>query len=578
MPRGRPTTPIWAQSAGWCGQDGQLAAADIALHWVEPVVSPRLVGSTAERHSVLAAAAASSGLHSLAEGAPPFAVPAEAVTSTADEAPQAVPEASSPGLAGAPLRRGGRDSPRDGAFGRGRGRGSGGYGGRGLQAMAQEEEEEAEVRLLEEARALLPGGASDAANLSLYSGGTGLDSASPKGDGSLIIAFMWQGHLLTAPRRRMDSEQALWAHDWLAAHLLPGALQPGWTYLFEAVYRDNTHVISYPFEGLVLLSAMGPNGRELPAAERQQLAHSLGVLAAPWMAGPAEELRARLGCGTALPPGAVGQRVPSFEGWVVEAGGERCKLVQAAFKRAGTAALNLHPLLVWDAVRCGGASRADLASGLPAHMQRELDALQQRYNFVAGQLAAAAEQLLGREESSSSLEQLSSQLASLSLDDAAASDESAWLDDGPVMQHARHPTASPCTAAAGATDASAADAVELRGSPAFLQALHYALDAGSTDAGPMFLEHDRLIAPGSAPLLRGLLLACIPPGVDGSLPGYTPSSAFVQTHAKGWVRSGPQGPRGAFLAARAAGEAAAGASPICEVTWLVLPRLAQLWV
>lgn len=59
-------------------------------------------------------------------------------------------------------------------------------------------------------------------------------------------------------------------------------MRPGWTYLLEAVYSDNTLVISYAFEGLVLLTAVAPDGCELRGvAERQQLAAQLGVVAVP---------------------------------------------------------------------------------------------------------------------------------------------------------------------------------------------------------------------------------------------------------------------------------------------------------
>jgi hypothetical protein len=41
--------------------------------------------------------------------------------------------------------------------------------------------------------------------------------------------------------------QALWARDWLRSHATVAAMQPGWTYMFEAVYPHNTHVVHYPF-------------------------------------------------------------------------------------------------------------------------------------------------------------------------------------------------------------------------------------------------------------------------------------------------------------------------------------------
>ena len=57
--------------------------------------------------------------------------------------------------------------------------------------------------------------------------------------------------------------QALWAQAWLERTLPPGAMQPGWTYVFEAAWRGAMRVLAYPFEGLVLLGAVDPTGREL---------------------------------------------------------------------------------------------------------------------------------------------------------------------------------------------------------------------------------------------------------------------------------------------------------------------------
>ena len=119
---------------------------------------------------------------------------------------------------------------------------------------------------------------------------------------------------------------------------------------------------------------------------------------------------------------------PTFEGWVLEApSGERHKLVQTAFKRAGAAAQQLlHPLVLWDAVRCGGASRQQLAAGLPGHMQRELqselDALEHQFCSVVRQLAKALT-LRGKKQGrgqGESEQQLESLLASLDLEDSSA--------------------------------------------------------------------------------------------------------------------------------------------------------------
>jgi len=224
--------------------------------------------------------------------------------------------------------------------------------------------------------------------------------------------------------------QAIWAHTWLQEHVAADALQPGWTYLFEAIYRSNTHVIQYPFEGLVLLGAVDPEGSELPsAAARQQLAQQLGVLAVPSIDGTLPELTYRLAQGSSaaaaprtdssrteltleevlvpLKPGSSTRPQPGsggsssntqrlapamFEGWVVQdlSSGQRYKMVQGAFKLTGDAAsTRLHPLAVWDAVYCE-RSRAELMQGLPEHNQVELDAilaaLEQQFRVVQQRL------------------------------------------------------------------------------------------------------------------------------------------------------------------------------------------------
>lgn len=199
-------------------------------------------------------------------------------------------------------------------------------------------------------------------------------------------------------------------------------MTPGWTYLMEAVYPANTHVIFYPFQGLVLLGAVSPEGEEMqPGPELNQLAAQLGVMAVPAIRGLFAELEERLSVGTtthlmaqqasskklsmsmlgetdvALMPldptysmadwgdsdteaGSVmdARTLPpaSHEGWVVaDAGGVRHKLVQHAYKCSSAAAHALHPMLVWDAVRRRGASYGHLAASLPQHCRQELDAI-----------------------------------------------------------------------------------------------------------------------------------------------------------------------------------------------------------
>ncbi|KAJ9532820.1 hypothetical protein QJQ45_010939 [Haematococcus lacustris] len=250
--------------------------------------------------------------------------------------------------------------------------------------------------------------------------------AAVKVDGSLIIGFLWQGQVHACTRRRMTSEQAVWAQGQLRANpAFVAHAQPGWTYLFEAVYAANTHVISYPFQGLVLLDAICPEGLGLASgAAKHALAARLGTLAAPELQlQQAEELGSWLQADRAsssstssfavlLSP-STPRPTPSqplaSDGWVVTLGssGQRSKLVHANFKHAHYEAQLLHPLSVWDRVRQGASRDQLLSFCLPNHLRAEAEAVlaalhrsfdEVRLQHMAKQQAVAAKQHGGREE------------------------------------------------------------------------------------------------------------------------------------------------------------------------------------
>ena len=62
----------------------------------------------------------------------------------------------------------------------------------------------------------------------------------------------------------MDSEQAIWAKQWIQSECDLSVFEKGWTYIFEIIYADNIVVIDYPFEGLVLLAVTNADGVEIP--------------------------------------------------------------------------------------------------------------------------------------------------------------------------------------------------------------------------------------------------------------------------------------------------------------------------
>ncbi|KXZ47387.1 hypothetical protein GPECTOR_35g825 [Gonium pectorale] len=465
-------------------------------------------------------------------------------------------------------------------------------------------------------------------------GGRGADRRSPahasvKVDGSCVVAFVWGGRLRTATRRRFDSEQALWAAERLAANANASAFQPGWTYVMEAVYGRNRVVVPYTFEGLVLLAAVDPGGAELPLPALPALAEALGVtMAVPYISGGPVELVSGLpgfrpmdkgadaldaqdkeaavdrtfcdGSAAAVPPPAA------FEGWVLSTpDGVRQKLVQLPYKRTSLVGKMLHPLTVWDRVRCGGASPASLSLGLPHHFRSELAAQLAAMEGRYGAARAEVLRLLRRAAEEGSMEALRR---------AAGAQPELWpiapavadAPGGAVISGLRAGApAAPASGAVAAEPAGGAIALSVGagrgaaavggGEPAleellatlslrepaglgaaingagygsdwltcaaFRRALCYAavcLEDNNTDsamleqlAPSMYMAgREEAVSGGSgsskrstvrAPRLRGLLLDCARPGDDGRLPGYAPSPAFAQTWAKGWGQGPPVG-------------------------------------
>jgi hypothetical protein len=348
--------------------------------------------------------------------------------------------------------------------------------------------------------------------------------ASFKVDGSLAIAFLWDGGLQVCTRRRMDSQQALWAKDWLRGREAAAAFVPGWTYLFEAVFRDNTVVVPYQFDALVLLAAIAPDGARLPHVECLGLAKRMGVMLAPSVAGTVTELVNTLAIRTdndclaehtarprsrdpfaagrlihadldkhleGVPPARRRHAPPKSEGWVLtrnDSDGGSTKLVSESYKEASREAGRLHPLCVWDRVRTGGESRHAMLyhSGLPVHLREDLgkvlDALQSAYDearskvgrsLVLGEVVDPSSGLAGAVEAARGMSRI----------------------------------------VAGTLDQRMFEDVATAVRP---ESMHYECEGGGCG------------------MMRVLLLDCIKPRRDGTLDGYTPSSGLALTFAKGW--------------------------------------------
>lgn len=76
-------------------------------------------------------------------------------------------------------------------------------------------------------------------------------------DGSLGIAYEYDGHIGIATRGSFESEQAVWATEWLLANHPTWTPDHGVTYLFEIIYPDNRIVVNYGDRAeLVLLATL----------------------------------------------------------------------------------------------------------------------------------------------------------------------------------------------------------------------------------------------------------------------------------------------------------------------------------
>jgi hypothetical protein len=199
--------------------------------------------------------------------------------------------------------------------------------------------------------------------------------ASIKYDGSLLIAFLWGGQVYATTRRRMDSEQAICGTQLLrSSEAVAAEMKMGWTYMFELIGGDNSHIVNYPGHRVILLSVYDALGMEVEPVERENIALRMEVQVAPCVYGTFAEL-ARLVSGpeslmyrwphsdyrykVALHPpfGHIaaednGELYPLFnEGWVIEIldSGLRFKSIDHGWDLGCHAVKDLvHPVAVWS--------------------------------------------------------------------------------------------------------------------------------------------------------------------------------------------------------------------------------------
>jgi RNA ligase len=159
-----------------------------------------------------------------------------------------------------------------------------------------------------------------------------------KADGSLIIVFHYGGHWHAASKGSFISEQSQWAQGLLDTVDLTG-LDPGLTYLAEAIYPGNRIVVDYGQRSeLVLLAAYRPaDGTEEPLSEVVPHWKPIGPVVRTWgLSSDIAELEALAASSTTLDGATMGGT--DEEGYVIRfASGLRAKVKLSAY-------LTLHKL------------------------------------------------------------------------------------------------------------------------------------------------------------------------------------------------------------------------------------------
>ena len=202
-------------------------------------------------------------------------------------------------------------------------------------------------------------------------------------DGSLVVVFHHGGGWMAATKGAFDSAQAAWAQARLDAADL-SALEPGTTYLFEAVYPENKIVVRYDEPALVMLGAYDAAGRELSYDEIQDACARLG-----WRAAR------RHAFSTVAEMVAHARTLPAtHEGFVLRfANGLRLKIKGDEYRRIHALISRCTPLAMWEAMAAGDdlqAIRRDLPEEFWGDFDDIVRSLDARVDAVTARVAGFA--------------------------------------------------------------------------------------------------------------------------------------------------------------------------------------------
>jgi len=192
----------------------------------------------------------------------------------------------------------------------------------------------------------------------------GLFSVTEKMDGSMGIVFYHNGRWQVATKGSFQSDQALWAMDYLGKNIHLDKLSRTATYLVEIVYAENRIVIPYDKDGLYLLSTYH-DGVEQPRISMVNYSsyEKLGFSMPNWWYYDSID--------------NIVEKAKTLhmfdEGFVVRfSNGHRVKIKGDEYCRVHRLISNCTPLFIWDCMRaCHDMD--SLRSELPEEFHKDYD-------------------------------------------------------------------------------------------------------------------------------------------------------------------------------------------------------------
>ena len=183
-------------------------------------------------------------------------------------------------------------------------------------------------------------------------------------DGSLGIVFFYKGAWQVATKGSFQSEQAVWATNWLNKNVHVKCLHENITYLTEIIYHSNKIVVTYDFEGLVLLGGYNlKTGLEL------------SQISALWTSNITFKRQPKIYHYDSLDKMLeIAETLDvNNEGFVVRfSNGYRIKIKGSEYIRVHRLISNCTPLAIWDMMR--NLDNLDIIrKDLPEEHQRDFD-------------------------------------------------------------------------------------------------------------------------------------------------------------------------------------------------------------